>query len=140
MILWVWYIGAAFIAAVVMGWGYFSSSGGFQGVFMGVAVIGGAWAFTVGLPGVLATLWVGPKVASRWMRFAIVLVSSLIIMAPGLSIPWPSEYSATPPGFWEYGRVVLGFLAIVPLSLLVSHLLTKVPERGKRLPTDPEWE
>ncbi|MGB3457286.1 MAG: hypothetical protein WBG08_11815 [Litorimonas sp.] len=135
-ILVTWYAGTALIVATVLGWGRFEQGGGFLAVYLSTIGLGAMWAFTGGLPAWIITLWVGPRLCSATLRFVLVLVASFYLAAPGLTLGFTPD--GQDPDMLAAVSVLLGALAFVPLSLLISDMLARVPVWPKRPAQDYE--
>ena len=137
LILLMWYAGTALIVSVILGWDSFSAEGGFFAVYLSIVGFGAMWAFTGGLPAWIITIWIGPKIDSGNRRFILVLAASIYIALPGLILGFTPDYKEADP--LNDLIVTLGFVALIPLSLLISNRLSKIPARQKTA-IEQEWD
>lgn len=133
----VWYGGAALIVSVALAWDDFAAEGGFLAVYLVTIGFGAMWAFTLGLPAWIITIWIGPRIRSALRRFLLVFVASVVLVTPGLTRGFTPDWRE--PNVLNDAIIVLGFVALIPLSLLVSYMLARVPSRPRR-EAPPELE
>jgi len=136
-ILLLWYFGASLILFIVLGWDNFTVEGGILITFLSVGGFLGVIAITAGLPFLIITLWIGPKIRSTVIRFVLVLITNVVIVATLLTLGFTPDYEE--PNVLKDAIVVLGYVTLIPLTLFVAHLLAKVPEWDTR-PPHSEYE
>ena len=127
-ILLVWYLGMTLALSLVAVPLMLLGEIGFVEVFfVTAAIVGLLGLFTLALPVWLAALWLGPKLRSAKHRTALVYFASIVVTARMAQFVYKSAFDTMT--FLPIVLLLSGLVALLAPSLLVSHLLGKVPRR-----------